>query len=48
MQNLREDIARGENMFASIGGLRAQRGIIPYILGRNDHFSFEIVASKKK
>ncbi len=48
VQNLREDIARGENMFASIGGLRAQRGIIPYILGRNDHFSFEIVASKKK
>lgn len=48
VQNLREEIARGETIFASIGGLRAQRGIKAWLLGRNDHFSFEIVASKKK
>ena len=48
VQNLREEIAKGENIFASIGGLRAQRSLKSYLLGRNDHFSFEIVANKKK
>lgn len=27
VQNLREEIAKGENIFASIGGLRAQRSL---------------------
>lgn len=48
VQNLHEEIAKGETIFASIGGLRAQRGVIAWLLGRNDHFSFEIVANQKK
>ena len=47
VQELREEIAKGETIFASIGGLRAQRGFWPWLLGRNDHFSFEAVANKK-
>lgn len=47
LQELHEDISKGETIFASIGGLRAQRGITNWLLGRSDHFSFEIVANKK-
>lgn len=47
LQKLREEIAKGETVFASIGGLRAQRGFLPWLIGRTDHFSFEIVASQK-
>ena len=48
VQNLREEIAKGETIFSSIGGLKAQRGPRAWLLGRNDHFSFEIVANNKK
>ncbi|KKR32450.1 MAG: hypothetical protein UT64_C0034G0006 [Candidatus Falkowbacteria bacterium GW2011_GWF2_39_8] len=47
VQQVREEIARGEIIFSSIGGLRAKRGPKAWLLGRKDHFSFEIVASKK-
>ncbi|MCK4539573.1 type IV secretory system conjugative DNA transfer family protein [Candidatus Parcubacteria bacterium] len=48
VQQLREEIAKGETIFSSIGGLRAQRGFWAWFKGRSDHFSFEIAASKKK
>lgn len=48
VQTLREEIAKGETIFASVGSLKAQRTLKSYIMGRNDHFSFEIVAHKKK
>ena len=48
VQMLQEEIARGETIFASIGGLQAQRGLKAWFLGRNDHYSFEIVAKNKK
>jgi len=48
LQQMREEIAKGETIFASIGGLKAQRGFTAWLLGRNDHFSFEIVASANK
>ncbi len=48
VQMLHEEIAKGETIFASIGGLQAQRGLKAWFLGRNDHFSFEIVAINKK
>jgi len=48
VQKLHEEIARGETIFASLGGLRPQTGIIPWLFGRNDHYSFEIVAHEKK
>ena len=46
VQQLREEIARGETVFASIGGVKSQRGIKPWLLGRSDNFSFEIVAHR--
>ncbi|MFH1522288.1 MAG: type IV secretion system DNA-binding domain-containing protein [Patescibacteria group bacterium] len=48
VQQLREEIAKAETIFASIGGLKAQRGPKAWLLGRNDHYSFEIVAHEKK
>lgn len=48
VQSLREEIAVGESIFNSIGGSRAQRGVRAWLFGREDHFSFEIVASDKK
>ncbi|PLX20984.1 hypothetical protein C0584_04340 [Candidatus Parcubacteria bacterium] len=47
LQELQEDIAVAETIFASIGGLRAERGFKAWLYGREDHFSFEIVASEK-
>lgn len=47
-QQLREEIARSETIFASIGGLKAERGFDAWLHGRSDHFSFEIVASNNK
>ena len=46
--HVKEEIGRGETIFSSIGGMRAERGIRAWYLGRSDHFSFEIVANKKK
>lgn len=48
VQQMREEIARGEVIFSAIGGLRAQRGMIAWLKARFDHFSFEIVANKKQ
>jgi hypothetical protein len=48
IQQLKEEIAKGETIFSAIGGLRAQRGFISWFLGRDDHFSFEIVAEHGK
>ena len=49
LQNLREQLSRAETIFKAIGGLRAQRWQedFSWLLGRNDHFSFEIVAGSK-
>ena len=48
VQSLREEIAVAETIFSSIGGLRAQRGFRAWLLGRNDQYSFEIVAANKQ
>jgi hypothetical protein len=48
VQRLREEIAKAETIFSSIGGLTAQRGFKAWLLGRDDHFSFEIVANREK
>jgi hypothetical protein len=45
---MREEIAKGETIFASIGGLKAESGFKSWLYGRIDHFSFEIVASDNK
>ncbi len=44
LQEIQEDISVAETLFATIGGLRAERGIAPWLIGRKDHFAFEIVA----
>lgn len=48
VQRLHEEIAKGETIFSSIGGLKAQSTLKSWLFGRNDHFSFEIVAHEKK
>ena len=48
LNQIREEIGRGETIFAGIGGLKAQRGIKAWLFGRDDHFSFEIVANNKQ
>lgn len=47
-QQLIEEIAKGETIFSSIGGLRAQKGFKHWLFGRDDHFSFEVVANNNK
>jgi len=45
---MREEIAKGETIFASIGGLKADRNFKSWLYGRQDHFSFEVVSSQNK
>lgn len=47
IDQIREKIAVGESLFAAIGGLKAQRGLMGWLRGRTDHLSFEIVVQKK-
>ncbi len=44
IQKVREEIAVMETLFANVGGLLAQRGLKAWLMGRDDQFSFEIVA----
>ena len=48
VQQLQEEIAKAETIFSSIGGLKAQKGIGAWLLGRDDQFSFEIVAHREQ
>jgi hypothetical protein len=48
VQQLHEELAVGETIFSAIGGARGQRGLKAWWLGRNDHYSFELVAYKKQ
>jgi len=44
LEQTKEEIGITETMFATIAGLRAQRGFMNWLRGRKDHFSFEIVS----
>ncbi len=46
-QRVQEDIGIDETFFASIAGLHPQSGFVAWLLGRTDHFAFEIVAHEK-
>ncbi len=48
LNSLREEIAKGEAVISSLGGLKSQRGFRAWVMGRNDHFSFEIVSHKSR
>ncbi|MBU1130552.1 type IV secretion system DNA-binding domain-containing protein [Patescibacteria group bacterium] len=43
-QDIQDDIGAAENLFSVLGSLSAQRGARPWLYGRTDHFSFEMVA----
>ncbi len=47
-QQVQELIARMETVFATIGGLRPQKGIKAWFLGRSDQLSFEMVLLSDK
>ena len=47
-QLIQEQIGVAENIFAVLGGLRAQRGLKHWFFGRSDHFAVEIVVQKGK
>lgn len=47
LDQIKEEIGITETFFASVAGLRAQRGIINWLRGRNDHFAFEMVVHKQ-
>lgn len=44
LQEIQEKIAIMENVFSSIGGMRAERGIKAWMVGREDAIAFELVA----
>ncbi len=44
IEQIRAQIATGESFLSTIGGLKAQRGIMAWFFGRSDQISFEIVA----
>lgn len=48
LAEIKEEIARGETVFSSIGGLRAEKGFKAWLFGRRDIFSFEIVANQQR
>ena len=47
IENLHEEIAKGEALIAALGGLRAERGFKAWLFGRADQFSMEVVAHQK-
>ncbi len=45
INEIREEIAVADTLFAAIAGLRRESGIVSWLRGRNDHIGFEIVAN---
>ncbi len=45
-QQIQELIGAMETVFSTLGGLKAQKGLKTWLLGRSDVFSFEIVAHR--
>jgi N utilization substance protein A len=48
INQIREQIAVTENMFAAIAGLHEEHGFSTWLYGRNDHMAFEIVVKDNK
>jgi len=44
LEQIKEEIGLTETLFSALSGLKAQRGIIHWLRGRNDHLSFEMVS----
>ncbi|MFH1078448.1 MAG: type IV secretion system DNA-binding domain-containing protein [Patescibacteria group bacterium] len=47
-QQIQEKIAVMETIFGTLGALKGERGIMSWVLGRSDHFAFEIVVHHDK
>lgn len=47
-QALKEEISVAEDLFSVLGGLRAQRGLHQWLVGRTDLFSLEIILQQGK
>ena len=43
LEHIKEEIGITETLFATVAGLRAERGIRSWFSGRSDHLSFELV-----
>jgi len=43
LQDIQEKIAIAENLYSTLGGMKAQRGMKSFLGERDDHFSFEII-----
>ncbi len=43
LEYVKEEIGITETLFSTIAGLKAERGIMKWLFGRNDHLSFELV-----
>lgn len=43
LEQIKEEIGITEALFATVAGLKAERGIMSWLKGRNDHLSFELV-----
>ena len=48
LQEIKEEISKGETIFFFFCGLAAQKGLKTWFSGRSDQFSFEIVANHNK
>lgn len=47
-QQIQELISVMETIYSTLGSLTAQKGFVPWLVGREDNFSFEIVAYQAK
>lgn len=45
LEQIKEDIAVMENVFASVGGLKAEKGLKAWLFGKHETLSFEIVVA---
>ncbi|MBU0645895.1 type IV secretion system DNA-binding domain-containing protein [Patescibacteria group bacterium] len=45
-EDVQETIAAAETFFSAVAGLKAEKGFMKWLLGKNDQFSFEIVMHK--
>ena len=46
LEQVKEEIGITETFFSAIAGLHAQKGLLHWLRGRNDHFACEIVSHK--
>jgi hypothetical protein len=44
LEQVKEEIGITETIFSTLAGLKAERGFLNWLFGRNDHIAFEIVA----